>query len=195
MTIFPYIFNKEDTLEIIQNKFHLNSDELVTLNPMLRNKKPHLGQIIYLKQNHNEINITLIKNELSKLNHIAKDKYVSYYLKHNDHSLIEKEVTEKIHYISTLIFSDINNQTILESHFLLIKNTLTTFFDSLIDKNEEKMIEIKKDININVKNLISFLNANNIITSQNITKIIEMHLKMFILIIQENYYDLKLLLK
>lgn len=194
MTIIPYIFNPNDTLEIIKKKYQLDDNDIYNLNPLFRNKPPHPGQIVYIKQEVFEVDEDKLINQISIINKISKDKYVSYYLKHNDHSLLDAELNEQIHKLSFIIFKDDNNQKLLESHILLIKNNLISFFDFLAKKDENNLTESKKEMNNNISNLINFLHINKInIEHEKITKLISTHLKMFLYILEENYYDLKLL--
>ena len=63
MTIIPYIFNPNDTLEIIKKKYQLDDNDIYNLNPLFRNKPPHPGQIVYIKQDKVKIekSVTLLR--------------------------------------------------------------------------------------------------------------------------------------
>lgn len=142
-----------NSLKMLMNKHDLKYEDILMLNPRLRNEG-HLGELIYFyKKSKILINKSEILSNLKQLVILYRLYIISFINKYNDTPLLENELTNYIVLFSTKYIN--NNQQYFNKVVLSIHENIKSFIkDILTNLNNLNHIKSSLKDNINILNTI-----------------------------------------
>jgi hypothetical protein len=176
-----------NSLKMLMNKHDLKYEDILMLNPRLRNEG-HLGELIYFyKKSKILINKSEILSNLKQLVILYRLYIISFINKYNDTSLLENELTNYIVLFSTKYIN--NNQQHFNKVVLNIHENIKSFIKDILS-NLNNLNHIKSSLkdNINILNII-LLENDFILEKDKLKTSFEFILLSIVKIIENNHYD------
>lgn len=176
-----------NSLKMLMNKHDLKYEDILMLNPRLRNEG-HLGELIYFyKKSKILINKSEILSNLKQLVILYRLYIISFINKYNDTPLLENELTNYIVLFSTKYIN--NNQQYFNKVVLSIHENIKSFIkDILTNLNNLNHIKSSLKDNINILNTI-LLENDFILEKDKLKTSFELVLLSTLKIIENNQYD------
>lgn len=176
-----------NSLKMLMNKHDLKYEDILMLNPRLRNEG-HLGELIYFyKKSKILINKSEILSNLKQLVILYRLYIISFINKYNDTPLLENELTNYIVLFSTKYIN--NNQQYFNKVVLSIHENIKSFIkDILTNLNNLNHIKSSLKDNINILNTI-LLENDFILEKDKLKTSFELVLLSTLKIIENNHYD------
>ena len=176
-----------NSLKMLMNKHDLKYEDILMLNPRLRNEG-HLGELIYFyKKSKILINKSEILSNLKQLVILYRLYIISFINKYNDTPLLENELTNYIVLFSTKYIN--NNQQYFNKVVLSIHENIKSFIKDILT-NLNNLYHIKSSLKDNINILNTILLENDFILEKDKLKTsFELVLLSTLKIIENNHYD------